>query len=87
MTVKVRRLAPNAPVRVVLNAIERGRVSASITLILSSRADARGALTASGRVRYRGAPVTFASIADGAHAISVIAGGRVVARGIVPGID
>ena len=87
VTVKVRGLAPNAPVRVVLNAVERGRVGASTALILSARADARGSLTASGRVRYRGKPVTFATIADGAHAISVIAGGRVVARGVVPGID
>ena len=87
VTIRVRGLAPKAPVRVVLNAIERGRVGASIAVILSARADARGALTASGRVRYRGQPVTFATIADGAHAISVIAGGRVVARGVVPGID
>jgi hypothetical protein len=44
-------------------------------------------LVASGRVRYRGTPVTFATIADGAHAISVVTGGKLVARGIVPGID
>lgn len=87
VTVRVRGLAPNAPVRVVLNAIEKGRVGASVAVILSGRATARGVLTASGRVRYRGEPVTFASIADGAHAVSVVAGGRVVARGVVPGID
>ena len=87
VTVKVRGLAPNAPVRVVLNAVERGRLGASVAIVLSAHANGRGALTASGRVRYRGTPVTFATIADGAHALSVIAAGRVVARGIVPGMD
>jgi hypothetical protein len=46
-----------------------------------------GALLASGRVRYRGDPVTFATTADGAHAISVVTGGSVLARGIVSGMD
>jgi hypothetical protein len=56
-------------------------------VIVAARADAKGMLVASGRVRYRGTPVTFATIADGAHAISVVTGGKLVARGIVPGID
>lgn len=43
-------------------------------------------LSAKGRVFYGGKPVTFASIADGDDAFSVVSGGRVVARGILPGI-
>ena len=85
--VKVRGLKPGAIVRIQLNVVERGNTSASTALILSARADARGILAASGRVRYRGEAVTFATIADGAHAISVVSGGKVVARGIVPGMD
>ena len=80
-------LKPGALARVQLNVVEGRNTSASTALILSARADAKGALVASGRVRYRGAPVTFSSIADGAHAISVVSGGKVVARGIVPGMD
>ena len=85
--VKVRGLAPAAIARIQLNVVERGNTSASTVLIVSARADARGVLVASGRVRYRGEPVTFATIADGAHAMSVLSGGKVVARGIVPGMD
>ena len=85
--VKVRGLKPGALIRIQLNVVERANTSASTALILSARADARGVLVASGRVRYRGQPVTFATIADGAHAISVVSGGKVVARGILPGMD
>ena len=85
--VNVRGLTPDTFVRVQLSALNGKRQSASTVLILSARADARGAVVASGRVRYRGEPVTFATIADGAHAISVVSGGKVVARGVVPGMD
>jgi hypothetical protein len=85
--VNVRGLKPRALVRIQLNVVNRKYTSASTVLIVSARAGAQGALVASGRVRYRGEPVTFATIADGAHAISVVTGGRVVARGIVPGMD
>jgi hypothetical protein len=87
IAVRVKGLKPGALVRVQLNVVEGKNTSASTALILSARADAKGSLVASGRVRYRGTPVTFASIADGAHAVSVLSGGRVVARGIIPGID
>jgi hypothetical protein len=87
VTVRVKGLHPGAIVRIQLNVVEGKNTSASTALILAARADARGALAASGRVRYRGTPVTFASIADGAHAVSVVSGGRVVARGVIPGID
>jgi len=85
--VKVRGLKPHAFVRIQLNAVDGTNTSASTALILTARADANGTLAGSSRVRYRGAPVTFATIADGSHAISVVTGGRLVARGIVPGID
>ncbi len=85
--VKVRGLKPRALARIQLNVVEGTNTSASTVLIASRRADARGVLVASGRVFYRGRPVTFATIADGAHAVSVLTGGKVVARGIVPGID
>ena len=85
--VKVRGLKPGAIARIQLNVVDRGNTSASTTLIRSARADARGVLVTSGSVRYRGEPVTFATIADGAHAISVVSGGKVVARGIVPGMN
>ena len=85
--VKVRGLKPRVGVRIQLNVVDRGNTSASTTLIASARADARGVLTSSGRVRFRGGPVTFATIADGMHAISVVSGGKVVARGIVPGMN
>jgi hypothetical protein len=87
VSVRVKGLKPGAYVRVQLNVVEGKNTSASTALILVGRADAKGAFVASGRVRYRGLPVTFASIADGAHAVSIVTGGRVVARGIVPGID
>ena len=87
VAVKVKGLKPGAVVRVQLNVVDGKYTSASTALILTARADARGSLVASGRVRYRGTPVTFASIADGAHAVSVLSGGRVVARGVIPGID
>jgi hypothetical protein len=85
--VNVRGLQPRALVRIQLNVVDRKNTSASTVLILSARANALGTLLGSGRVRYRGNPVTFATIADGAHAISVVTGGKLVARGIVPGID
>jgi len=87
VSVKVRGLKPGAFVRVQLNVVDGKNTSASTALILTGRADASGRLVASGRVRYRGLPVTFSSIADGAHAVSVVTGGRVVARGVIPGID
>ena len=85
--VEVRGLKPHAPVRIQLNVVEGKHTSASTVLILAARADANGTLTGSGRVHYRGEPVTFATIADGAHAISVLSSGKLVARGIVPGMD
>jgi hypothetical protein len=85
--VKVRGLRPGALVRIQLNAVSGKQTGASTVLIVSARADARGVLVGSGWVRYRGRPVTFATIADGAHAISVVTGGRLVARGVVPGMD
>ena len=87
VSVKVRGLKPRAFARVQLNVVEGRNTSASTVLIVSARANAKGTLVASGRVRYRGEPVTFATIADGAHAISILSGGKLVARGIVPGID
>jgi hypothetical protein len=87
VAVKVKGLKPGALVRVQLNVVDGKNTSASTALILTARADAKGSLVSSGRVRYRGTPVTFASIADGAHAVSVLTGGRLVARGILPGID
>ena len=87
VAVKVKGLQPGAVVRVQLNVVDGKNTSASTALILTARADSRGSLAASGRVRYRGTPVTFASIADGAHAVSVLSGGRIVARGVIPGID
>lgn len=85
--VKVRGLKPGALVRIQLNTVSGKNPSASTVLIASARADAKGALVASGRARYRGTPVTFSTIADGAHAISLVSGGKLVARGIVPGLD
>jgi hypothetical protein len=87
VSVKLRGLKPRAAVRITLNVVIGKETSASTTLILSARANERGALAASGRVRYRGEPVTFASIADGSHAISVVTGGKLVARGVIPGMD
>jgi hypothetical protein len=87
VSVKLKGLKPSASVRVMLNVVVGGNTGASTTLILSARANGRGALSASGRVRYRGTPVTFSSIADGAHAISVVTGGKVVARGVIPGMS
>jgi hypothetical protein len=87
VSVKLRGLKPGASVRIMLNVVVGKQTGASTTLILSARANDRGTLAASGRVRYRGEPVTFASIADGAHAISVVTGGKLVARGVIPGMS
>lgn len=85
--VRVRNLEPRSFVRIQLNAVEGKRTGASVVVVLSGRADAQGRFAGSGRVRYRGAPVTFATIADGAHALSVVGGGKLLARGVVPGMD
>lgn len=85
--VTVRGLRPGASARLVLNAIEQGKVGASTVVVASGRANAKGVLVAKGRVVYRGEPVTFSSIADGAHAFTVVAGGKAVARGVLPGMD
>lgn len=85
--VRLKGLKPGTLVRIQLNAVEGKNTSASTVLIVAARADRTGALVASGRVRYRGTPVTFASIADGAHAVSALAGGKVVARGVIPGMS
>ena len=87
VSVKLRGLKPGASVRITLNVVIGKQTGASTTVILSARANDRGALAASGRVRYRGEPVTFASIADGAHALSALTGGKVVARGVIPGMS
>lgn len=87
VSVTVRGLRPGTQARIVLNAIENGKVGASTVVVASGRANAKGVLVATGRIRYRGEPVTFSSIADGAHAFSVVAGGKAVARGVLPGMD
>jgi hypothetical protein len=87
VSVRLKGLKPGALVRVQLNVVEEKNTSASTALILVARANTGGAVVASGRVLYRGQPVTFASIADGAHAVSVVTAGRVVARGVIPGMD
>lgn len=87
VAVRVKGLKPGATARVMLTAGSCKRPGASTTRILAARADARGAFAASGRVFFRGGPVTFATIADGFHAILVVADGRVVACGVVPGMN
>ncbi len=87
VSITVRGLRPGAQARLVLNAIERGKVGASTVVVASGRANAKGVLVAKGRILYRGEPVTFSSIADGAHAFTVVAGGKSVARGVLPGMD
>ena len=87
VSVKLKGLKPGASVRIMLNVVAGNSTGASTTLILSARANDRGAVAASGRVRYRGEPVTFASIADGDHAISAVSGGKLVARGVIPGMS
>lgn len=87
VSVKLKGLKPGATVRIMLNAVVGKSTGASTILIVSGRATGRGTLAASGRVTYRGEPVTFASIADGEHAISAVTGGKVVARGVIPGMS
>ena len=88
VSVRVRGLKPGAQAVLVVNGGNCKRRGASVARVLTARADVNGIVTASGRVRYRGVePVPFSTLADGAHAFSILAGARVVACGVVPGID
>jgi hypothetical protein len=83
----VRGLGPNAKVRAVMNAGNCKQPGASAASVGSAKADARGLAKWSASVLYRNAPVAWVSIADGAHLFQIVAGGRVVACGVIPGMS
>ncbi|HKP18960.1 MAG TPA: hypothetical protein VJT84_10800 [Gaiellaceae bacterium] len=85
--VRLSRLPARASVRVLLQAGTCARPSASFAVVGSGRATRAGAFASSGLLRFRGASVEAATVADGRHVFAVVANGRRVACAPIPGIS
>jgi hypothetical protein len=83
----IRGLAPGAKARAIMQAGTCKRSSASFAPVGSAAANASGTAQWSANVRFHGEPVGWATIADGAHVFQILAGGRVVACGVIPGMS
>lgn len=84
VTLTLYGLAPKTTVRALLHAGTCARPSASFTAIASARATAMGTANATGTALFHGAPVSFIGVADGEHIVTVVAGSRVAACGVIP---
>jgi hypothetical protein len=82
----VRGLQPGAKVRGVMQAGTCAKPSASFATAGSATADAKGVARWSAGVLFRGEPVAWSTISDGAHHFSVV-GVRRLACGVVPGMS
>jgi hypothetical protein len=82
----VRGLEPGAKVRAVMQAGKCSKPSASFATAGSATADANGVARWSASVLFRGEPVTWSTISDGAHHFNVV-GARRLACGVVPGMS
>jgi hypothetical protein len=80
----LRGLRPRASFHALLHAGTCARSGASFALVAAAKADATGTVRSSGSVLFHAQPVGIRTIADGGHVIAVVAGGRVVACGVVP---
>ena len=86
-SVNLAGLRAGTAVRVLLQSGTCRRHGASFALLVSGRASGTGAFRATGAARFHGRPVGYGIVADGAHVITVVAAGRLVACGVIPGIS
>lgn len=61
--------------------------SASFGTIARGTATAKGAFAANGKVLFRNEPVSFTVAGDGTHLVVILAGGKPVACGVIPGMS
>jgi hypothetical protein len=80
-------LRPGVLVRAVVQAGTCERPSASFAAAGTARATADGKARSSARVAIAGRPVSWSTISDGGHVVSVITEGRAVACGPIPGMS
>jgi hypothetical protein len=84
-SVSLSGLRRGTAVRVLLQSGTCRRHGASFAVLVSGRAGATGAFRATGAARFHGQPVGYGIVADGAHVITVVVAGRLVACGVIPG--
>ena len=84
VTVTLYGLAPKLAVRALLHAGTCAQPSASVATIVSATASAAGSASATGTILFHGAPVSFIGVADGEHVVTIVAGSRVAACGVIP---
>ena len=84
---RVRGISPNAAVRAIFQAGTCAKRSASFAAVGSVHADAGGQAKWSARVLFHGTPVSWQTAADGGHVLVVIAAGKAVACGVIPGMS
>jgi hypothetical protein len=82
----VRGLQSGAKVRAVMQAGKCSKPSASFATAGSATADAKGVARWSASVLFRGQPVAWSTISDGAHHFTIVGAGR-LACGVVPGMS
>jgi hypothetical protein len=82
----VRGLRPGAKVRAAMQAGTCRKPSASFATAGGASADAKGVARWSAAVLFRGQPVAWSTIADGAHHFSIV-GASALACGVVPGMS
>jgi hypothetical protein len=82
----VRGLEPGAKVRAVMHAGRCAKPGASFATAGTATADAKGVARWSAGVLFRGEPVAWSTISDGAHHFSIV-GARRLACGVVPGMS
>jgi hypothetical protein len=87
VVVRLTGLKPGATARVLLRTGRYPKLSASFAKAVNVRADAAGRARGSSAIRYRNEPVAFQVVADGAHVLTVVQGGRIVAIAEIPGLD
>jgi hypothetical protein len=84
---KLRGLPAGAKVRAVFLAGTCKAASASFATAGSGVADGKGSAAWTATIRFHGAPVSWSTAADGGHLINVVADGKVVACGVIPGMS
>lgn len=87
VVVRLTGLKPGSVARVLLRTGRYPKLSASFAKAVNVRADAAGRGRASSAIRFRNEPVAFQVVADGAHVLTVVQGGRIVAIAEIPGLD
>lgn len=83
----LRGLKPGTAVRALLLAGTCSRPGASFAEIATGKATPKGRFATTGSVRYRGEPVSIVTSADGDHMVMIVAGGKQVACGMIPGMS